>query len=166
MKTILFSIPFLLIIFLQLFSDNAQRKSSNWNYYADSLAIRKAFSESPVLSARESIKKMQIEKGFRVHIVATEPLLNTPVALSFDDKGRIWAVEMENYMPDSIGTGEDLPVGKIVILTDRNGDGKMDQRKIFLDSLVLPRAICFIENGILVAESPNLWFYEIKNDKP
>jgi mono/diheme cytochrome c family protein/glucose/arabinose dehydrogenase len=166
MKTILFSIPFLLIIFLQLFSDSTQQKSTNWNYYADSLSIRKAFSASPVLSARESIQKMQIEKGFRVHIVATEPLLNTPVALSFDDKGRIWVVEMENYMPDSIGTGEDLPVGKIVILTDRNGDGKMDERKIFLDSLVLPRAICFIENGILVAESPNLWFYEIKNDKP
>ena len=166
MKTILFSIPFLLIIFLQLFSDSTPRKSSNWNYYADSLSIRKAFSESPVLSARESIRKMQIEKGFNIHIVATEPLLNTPVALSFDDKGRIWVVEMENYMPDSIGTGEDLPVGKIVILTDRNGDGKMDERKIFLDSLVLPRAICFIENGILVAESPNLWHYEIKNDKP
>ena len=166
MKTILFSIPFLLIIFLQLFSDSTPRKSSNWNYYADSLSIRKAFSESPVLSARESIRKMQIEKGFKIHIVATEPLLNTPVALSFDDKGRIWVVEMENYMPDSIGTGEDLPVGKIVILTDRNGDGKMDERKIFLDSLVLPRAICFIENGILVAESPNLWHYEIKNDKP
>ncbi len=166
MKTILFSIPFLLIIFLELFSDSTPRKSSNWNYYADSLSIRKAFSESPVLSARESIRKMQIEKGFKIHIVATEPLLNTPVALSFDDKGRIWVVEMENYMPDSIGTGEDLPVGKIVILTDRNGDGKMDERKIFLDSLVLPRAICFIENGILVAESPNLWHYEIKNDKP
>ena len=166
MKTILFSIPFLLIIFLQLFSDSTQRKSSNWNYYADSLSIRKAFSESPVLSARESIQKMQIEKGFRVHIVATEPLLNTPVALSFDDKGRIWVVEMENYMPDSIGTGEDQPTGKIIILSDQNADGKMDERKIFLDSLVLPRAICFIENGILVAESPNLWFYEIKNDKP
>lgn len=166
MKTILFSIPFLLIIFLQLFSDSTQRKSSNWNYYADSLSIRKAFSESPVLSARESIQKMQIEKGFRVHIVATEPLLNTPVALSFDDKGRIWVVEMENYMPDSIGTGEDQPTGKIIILSDQNADGKMDERKIFLDSLVLPRAICFIENGILVAESPNLWHYEIKNDKP
>jgi len=166
MKTILFSIPFLLIFFLQLFSESTQRKSSNWNYYADSLSIRKAFSESPVLSARESVQKMQIEKGFRVQIVANEPLLNSPVAISFDDKGRIWVVEMENYMPDSIGTGEDLPVGKIVILTDKNGDGKMDERKIFLDSLVLPRAICFIENGILVAESPNLWFYEIKNDKP
>jgi glucose/arabinose dehydrogenase len=119
-----------------------------------------------VLTARESIQKMQIENGFRVHIVATEPLLTSPVAISFDDKGRIWVVEMENYMPDSLGTGEDLPVGKIVILTDKNGDGRMDERKVFLDSLVLPRAICFIENGILVAESPKLWFYEIKNDKP
>jgi len=166
MKTILFSIPFLLIIFLQLFSGDTQQKLSNRNYYVDSLSIRKAFSESPVLSARGSIRKMQIEKGFAVHIVATEPLLNSPVALNFDDRGRIWVVEMENYMPDSIGTGEDLPVGKIVILTDWNGDGKMDERKIFLDSLVLPRAICFVENGILVAESPNLWFYEIVNDKP
>jgi mono/diheme cytochrome c family protein/glucose/arabinose dehydrogenase len=166
MKTILFSISFLLIILLKLFSGGPQEKSSSTNYTLDSLSIRKAFSESPVLSARESMRKMKIEKGFGVHIVATEPLINTPVALSFDGNGRIWAVEMENYMPDSLGTGEDLPVGKIVILTDRNGDGKMDERKIFLDSLVLPRAICLIENGILVAESPNLWFYEIKNDKP
>ncbi len=163
MKTILFSIPFLLIILLQLLNGDTQQKSSD---RADSLSIRKAFSESPVLSARESLNKMQIEKGFKVQIVANEPLLNTPVALSFDERGRIWVVEMENYMPDSIGTGEDLPVGKIAILTDRNGDGKMDERKIFLDSLVLPRAICFVENGILVAESPNLWYYEIKNDKP
>ena len=111
MKTILFSIPVLLIIFLQLFSRETQQKPSNRNYYADSLSIRKAFSESPVLTARESIRRMQIEKGFKIHIVATEPLLNTPVAFSFDDKGRIWVVEMENYMPDSIGTGEDLPVG-------------------------------------------------------
>ena len=166
MKTVLFSLPFLLIIFLQLFGVSPQRRPSNWNHYADSLSIRKAFSESPVLTARESIQKMQIENGFRVHIVATEPLLTSPVAISFDDKGRIWVVEMENYMPDSLGTGEDLPVGKIVILTDKNGDGKMDERKVFLDSLVLPRAICFIENGILIAESPKLWFYEIKNDKP
>jgi len=166
MKTVLFSIPFLLIIFLQLFGVSPQRRASNWNHYADSLSIRKAFSESPVLNAKESIQKMQIVNGFRAHIVATEPLLTSPVAISFDDKGRIWVVEMENYMPDSLGTGEDLPVGKIVILTDKNGDGRMDERKVFLDSLVLPRAICFIENGILVAESPKLWFYEIKNDKP
>jgi len=132
---------------------------------ADSLAIKKSLS-SPILSAEEAIKKMHIEKGFMVKLVAAEPLVTAPVALNFDENGRIWAVEMEDYMPDTAGTGENEPKGKIVILNDTNGDGTMDDRKVFLDSLVLPRAICLIENGILVAESPKLWYYEIQNDKP
>jgi mono/diheme cytochrome c family protein len=78
----------------------------------------------------------------------------------------MWVIEMTGYMPDTVGTGEDIPNGKIVILEDKNKDGLMDDRKVFLDSLVLPRAICLIENGILVGEPTNLWFYEIKNDKP
>src|SRR5690606_1598308 len=73
---------------------------------------------------------------------------------------------MEGYMPDSDGDGEDVPNGKIVILEDKNKDGMMDDRKVFLDSLVLPRALCLIEDGILVAEPPYLWYFEIKNDKP
>lgn len=131
----------------------------------DSLALKKDL-KSPVLSPEESIKKMHVEKGFTVKLVAAEPLTTAPVALNFDDKGRIWVVEMEDYMPDTSGTGEDKPLGKVVILSDKNGDGVMDDRKVFLDSLVLPRAICLIENGILVAESPNLWYYEIQNDRP
>ncbi|MEP7253901.1 MAG: c-type cytochrome, partial [Ginsengibacter sp.] len=77
-----------------------------------------------------------------------------------------WEVEMQDYMPDTLGTGEDMPGGKVAILTDTNGDGVMDERKVFLDSLVMPRAICLIENGILVAEPPNLWYYDIINDAP
>lgn len=131
----------------------------------DSLAIKKDL-KSPVLSPAESIKKMHVEKGFEVKLVAAEPLVTAPVALNFDEKGRIWVVEMEDYMPDTSGTGENIPTGKVVILSDKNGDGIMDDRKVFLDSLVLPRAICLVENGILVAESPNLWYYQIKDDKP
>lgn len=129
-------------------------------------SLEKDFSTSPVLSAKESIKTMRLEKGFSIHIVAEEPMVNSPVAMTFDNKGRIWVVEMESFMPDTSGTGEGRPNGKIAILSDKNGDGLMDNRKIFLDSLVLPRAICLIENGVLVAESPKLWFYEILNDKP
>ena len=124
------------------------------------------FSKSPFLTAQESMKKIQVEDGFEVKLVASEPLISTPVAFSFDHKGRMWVIEMTGYMPDTIGTGEDIPNGKIVILEDKNKDGVMDDRKVFLDSLVLPRAICLIENGILVGEPTNLWFYEIKNDKP
>src|SRR5690606_2287611 len=64
------------------------------------------------------------------------------------------------------GTGEDLPSGKIVILEDRNKDGFFESRKVFIDSLVLPRAISFIEDGILIAEPPFLWYVEIVNDLP
>src|SRR4051794_32531975 len=81
----------------------------------DSLALKKNLT-SPVLSPEESIKKMHIESGFAVKLVAAEPLTNAPVALSFDDKGRIWVVEMVDYMPDTSGTGEDQPLGKVVIL--------------------------------------------------
>src|SRR3546814_9512598 len=70
---------------------------------------------------------------------------------------------MSNYMPDTAGTGEDMPSGKIVILEDFDGDGRMDKRSVFMDSLVLPRAICLIDGGVLVAEPPNLWYVENNN---
>lgn len=123
------------------------------------------FTKSPFVEAAESIEKMQIEDGFEVKLIASEPLVNTPVAMIFDDRARMWVIEMTGYMPDSLGNGEDVPNGKIVILTDNNKDGVYDQRRVVIDSLVMPRAICLINNGILVAEPTNLWFYELQGDK-
>jgi mono/diheme cytochrome c family protein/glucose/arabinose dehydrogenase len=120
---------------------------------------------SPFIAAEKTIAKMQVEDGFEVKLIASEPLVSAPVAMQFDDQARMWVVEMTGYMPDTIGSGEDIPNGNIVILDDKNKDGVYDDRKVIIDSLVLPRAICLIENGILVAEPTNLWFYEIKNDK-
>src|SRR5690606_3423467 len=113
-----------------------------------------------------SLKAMEVEEGFEVALVAAEPLVIAPVAMTFDEKGRIWVVEMDGYMPDTLGRGEDAPVGRVVILTDRNADGRMDDRQVFLDSLVMPRAICLVDSGLLLAEPPNLWFYEIHEDQP
>src|SRR5690606_12068057 len=64
------------------------------------------------------------------------------------------------------GSGEEEPNGKIKILEDRDNDGVVDHVKVFLDSLVLPRAIAHVYGGLLYAEPPNLWFVEIKGDKP
>ena len=155
-----------LVIGLMVLIGNGAFRQSEEGYFLDSLLIRKQFSSSPVLTAQESMEKMQLADGFKVKLVAAEPLLNSPVALVFDKKERIWVAEMDGYMPDTAGTGEDQPRGRIVILSDSNGDGLMDDRKIFLDSLILPRALCLIGNGLLVAEPPRLWFYEISNDKP
>ncbi|WP_153797505.1 DUF7133 domain-containing protein [Foetidibacter luteolus] len=132
----------------------------------DSLSMRKLIPEAEVLPADKAIGKMKVEEGLEVKLAASEPLIAAPVALSFDNKGRMWVVEMMDYMPDTVGTGEDLPTGKVVILSDNNHDGIMDDSKVFLDSLVLPRAICFVEGGLLVAEPPKLWYYTMKDDKP
>jgi mono/diheme cytochrome c family protein len=130
-------------------------------------AIKKIdFSSSPIVPASESISKMLLDTGFKIELIAAEPLVSTPVAMTFDQKGRMWVVEMTGYMPDTLGTGEDQPSGKIVILDDKNKNGVFDVRKVVIDSLVLPRSICLIEDGILIAEPPNLWYYELKDDKP
>ncbi|MCB0520914.1 MAG: c-type cytochrome [Lewinellaceae bacterium] len=112
------------------------------------------------------LSEFQLEKGFQISCVASEPFLDTPVAIDFDTKGRIWAVEMPAYMPNVDGIGEDDPIGKIVILEDRDGDGIMDSRKIFLDNLLMVRALALVYGGLLYAEPPNLWFVEITNDQP
>ena len=167
MRIIIHSVKFLIIVRgVLIVATQSCQQSGQKKEIRDSLSLRKSIPESPALSPEESIKKMHLEKGFVIKLVAAEPLVTAPVAMSFDEKGRIWVVEMEDYMPDTLGTGEDQPTGKIVILSDKNGDGIMDERKVFLDSLVMPRALCLIENGILVAESPNLWYYEIENDRP
>ncbi|TDH23541.1 dehydrogenase [Segetibacter sp. 3557_3] len=132
----------------------------------DTAAIKRSIADAPVLSPEESMKRMQLEDGFEIRLVAAEPLVTAPVAIKFDERGRIWVCEMMNYMPDTLGTGEDQPTGRIVILEDTNGDGLMDRRKVFMDGLVLPRALCLVEGGILVAEPPNLWYIDIRNDKP
>ncbi|MFD2144286.1 DUF7133 domain-containing protein [Mucilaginibacter antarcticus] len=115
-------------------------------------------SSSPVVPANESISKMKLEPGMAIELIAAEPLISTPVAITFDKDNRIWVIEMNNYMPDTTGKGENVPIGKVVVLSDKNKDGVMDDRKVVIDSLILPRAFCLIESGILVAEPPRLFF--------
>jgi mono/diheme cytochrome c family protein len=142
------------------------RKGSPEQAYIRPDPAKENFEESPLVSPQESLNKMIVEEGFEVQLVAAEPQVSSPVAMNFDNKGRMWVIEMDGYMTNVDGTEENDRNGKIVILEDRNRDGRIDRRKVFIDSLVLPRALCLIENGILVAEPPRLWFIEITNDKP
>jgi mono/diheme cytochrome c family protein/glucose/arabinose dehydrogenase len=124
------------------------------------------FASAPVLSPQEALHTFRLAEGFKIELVASEPLIQAPVAMDFDAEGRIWVVEMQSYMPDVEGKDETQQTSRIVILEDNNGDGRMDHAKTFLDSLVMPRAISFAKGGILYAAPPNLWFVENINDKP
>ena len=110
------------------------------------------------LSAEEELKTFKVQKGFHVELVAAEPMVEVPVAQSWDEKGRLFVCEMRGYMHDVEGKGEDQPLGRIIMLEDTDGDGKMDKRTVFADGLILPRAILCVNGGVLVAEPPVLWF--------
>ncbi len=113
--------------------------------------------DSPARTALEELATFQIEDGFKVQLVASEPMIEDPILIQFDEDGRLWVVEMRGYMSDIEGSEEDKPIGRISILEDENGDGEMDKSTIYLDSLVMPRALGFIKDGALVAENNSLW---------
>ena len=114
-------------------------------------------AESPVLPPEEALKSFYLPPGFRIELVAAEPLVRDPVAIDFDGNGRMYVVEMRGYMPNLEGEGEERPLGRVVVLEDGDGDGQMDRQTVFLDGLVLPRAIKVLGRGVLVGAPPHLW---------
>ena len=88
--------------------------------------------------------------------MASEPLIEDPVAMCFDASGRLWVVEMRGYMNDVDGSDETRPIGRIVVLIDEDHDGRMDRSVAFLENLILPRAIAPAHDGILFVEPPHL----------
>ncbi|MVM30413.1 dehydrogenase [Spirosoma sp. HMF4905] len=112
---------------------------------------------SPVKTPAEEQATFQLEPGLAIQLVASEPMIQDPVVINFDEDGRLWVIEMRGFMPDVNGDGEDKRVGRLSVLEDTNGDGQMDVSKVYLDSLVMPRAMAFVPGGVLIAENGALW---------
>lgn len=115
---------------------------------------------SPARTPAEELASFQIEPGLKIQLVAAEPMVQDPVVITFDEDGKLWVVEMRGFMPNIDGEGENEPVGRISVLEDTDADGRMDVSTIYLDSLVMPRAITLLSGGALVAENEALWWTE------
>lgn len=108
----------------------------------------------PVHSADEQARLFQFaEPGYRIELVASEPMVQDPVAITFDGKGRLWVAEMRGYMLDIDGTRSKEPTGRVSVLKDTNGDGRMDSSTVFADGLILPRSIAVHPGGVFIAEN-------------
>ena len=135
-------------------AQNGDRKGEVQGALPEDLAIPAA----PVLSAAEEHATFELPPGFVIELVAEEPMVVDPVQVVFDELGRLWVVEMRGYMPDIEGNGEQEPTGRIAVLTDRDGDGVMDERRDFADGLVLPRGVAPMFGGALCILPPELVF--------
>src|SRR6185312_958226 len=94
----------------------------------------KAGGPGKALSPAEAQKLFRLPAGLRIEVVAAEPTIQSPVAMAFDPKGRLWVVEMRDY-PNGPPPGQP-PQGKIRILEDRDGDGYYEHGTTFAENLL------------------------------
>jgi putative membrane-bound dehydrogenase-like protein len=105
-------------------------------------------------SPAEAIRAMTVPPGFRVEVVAAEPEIVNPVAMTFDERGRIWITESLEYPRRRPGPGRD----RVKVLEDTDVDGKADRFTIFADGLNIPSGIAVGHGGVWVANSPDILF--------
>ncbi len=109
------------------------------------------------LSAEESQTLIQVPVGFKLELFASEPNIRNPIAMEWDERGRLWVVETVDYpntVRDDKGEGDD----RIIICEDTDGDGKADKFTTFADKLNIPTAFTFSNGGIIVAQAPHFLF--------
>jgi len=87
--------------------------------------VQDVSNESPPLSPADALKTFYLPPGYSIELVASEPLVQDPVAIDWDPDGRLWVVEMSGYMRNISGANERDPVGRVIVLEDENGDGRM-----------------------------------------
>src|SRR3954470_8319584 len=114
----------------------------------------------PPVPPAQALKTFKMKPGFHMEIVAAEPDVVSPVAVSFDEHGRMYVVEMIDYSERR----DEIPhLGRIRLLEDTNGDGVFDKSSVFADNLPWPTAVICYDGGILVGATPDILYLKDTN---
>jgi putative membrane-bound dehydrogenase-like protein len=111
---------------------------------------------NPPRTAAEAARTMTVPPGFHVEVVAAEPDIVNPVAMTFAERGKIWITESLEYPRRSPGPGRD----RVKVLEDSDGDGKADRFTVFAEGLNIPSGIAVGHGGVWVANSPDILFLQ------
>src|SRR5207248_570912 len=112
-------------------------------------------------SPAESLNKMAVPEGFHVDLVASEPEIVNPIAMAFDERGRIWITESIEYPRKSAGPGRD----RVKVLENFDASGRAKKVTVFAEGLNIPTGIAVGYGGIWVINSPDLLFLREKDGK-
>lgn len=109
----------------------------------------------PAVEANDTLRTFHIKMGFHLQLVASEPKVVSPVAMSFDERGRLFVVEMVDYSERR----EQIPhLGRVRLLEDTDGDGVFDKSTVFADSLPWPTGVFCYDGGIFVIATPDILY--------
>lgn len=112
--------------------------------------------DSPV-AAEDAIATFALEPGFKIEVIAAEPLISDPVAMEIDENGNLYVVENHGYPLDKTKSS------RIKLLRDTDGDGRMDKSTLFADTLMMPTGVMRWKNGIIVTDAPDVLYMEDTN---
>ncbi len=112
----------------------------------------------PPTAPDRALGTFQIKPGFRMELVAAEPLVMDPVAIDFDENGRMFVVEMRDY-----SERRDEHLGRIRFLEDTDGDGRFDKSTIFAEDLAWPTAVICSDGGVFVGATPDILYLKDTN---
>jgi putative membrane-bound dehydrogenase-like protein len=112
----------------------------------------------PPKRPEDSRKTLHTKPGFKVELVASEPMISSPVAIDWGPDGRLWVVEMYDY---PTGTdGDYKPGGRVKYLESTKGDGKYDRVTVLADNLPFPTGLMAWRGGVLVCAAPDILYLE------
>jgi putative membrane-bound dehydrogenase-like protein len=108
------------------------------------------------------VSLFQVKRGFRIELVAADPMVASPVAMAFDENGRLFIAEMRDY-PNK--RGQNPRLGRIRMLEDTHGKGTFDSSTIYADDLASASALACYAGGVFVAAAPEiLYFKDVKGN--
>lgn len=110
------------------------------------------------LEPADALRSFDIQPGFRIELVASEPLIRSPVAIAFDENGRLYVAEFPEYNQQANPAFREH--GCIKLLEDTDGDGRFDRATVFADNLNAPVAVACWDGGVFVGIVPDLWYFK------
>jgi putative membrane-bound dehydrogenase-like protein len=106
---------------------------------------------------------MTVPEGFTVTLFAGEPDVCQPIAMCFDDRGRLWVAEAYSY---PVRRPDKEAKDRILIFEDTKGEGKFDKRTVFMEGLNLVSGLEVGFGGVWIGAAPYLMYVPIKDGEP
>ena len=112
----------------------------------------------PALEPEAALKSFELAADLRIELAAAEPQITDPVAIAFDERGRMYAAEMRDY---PLGPGDGKPFdGRVRLLEDADGDGRFERSTVFAERIPYANGIACSQGGVYVTAAPDLLFLE------
>ena len=111
----------------------------------------------PAVEAKDAVATWKVKPGFKLQLAAHEPQVRDPIAICFDERGRMFVCEMIDYSERR----DEVPhLGRVSVLEDKDGDGYYETSRVFADNLPWPTGLLWANGGLYVLATPDLWRFE------